>query len=221
MVHYRVQASPGREEAQGRLLGQLPEAELFVDDGSDVEGWSGITGPWRGYVKCLTDPVGTHLVVIQEDAVLCREFAATCERVAEAHPTVPVCLFVPGVLGETSRLIWRAQRSSKHVCNLAFRDLMPVVAVLWPVEKAQHVLEWASRTDIAGVRRPYASDDAVCGAWRRSTKQTVLCTVPSLVEHPDDIPSTWGSRAKGGMDKGRVAACYIGDSDPLDIDWLA
>jgi hypothetical protein len=55
------------------------------------------------------------------------------------------------------------------------------------------------------------------------THQTVLATVPSLVQHPDDTLSVkWNAESKvpsGTGNKRRRAFWYIGDDDPLDLDW--
>ena len=95
---------------------------------------------------------------------------------------------------------------------------MPVVAVLWPRNKAEHLLEWSKTAKLPGMPNP-RSDDAVAGSWQRFTKQKVLCCLPSLVEHPDDVDSHVRRQPGHGKDKGRVALFYIGDRDPLEIDW--
>jgi hypothetical protein len=47
-----------------------------------------------------------------------------------------------------------------------------------------------------------------------------VATVPSLVDHPDTTPSLLGKRARGGVDRSRVASCWVGtECDPLTIDW--
>jgi hypothetical protein len=92
------------------------------------------------------------------------------------------------------------------------------VAVLWPAPLTRAFLDWSRTNKVPGMPRP-RSDDAVFGAWARMTRNSVLCTVPSLVQHPDDLQSTVGLRARNGNDKGRVAVSYIGDGDPLELDW--
>lgn len=95
---------------------------------------------------------------------------------------------------------------------------MPVVAVLWPREKALGLHQWTSGdVRLPGIPHP-RSDDAVAGYWMRMTRQEVLVTIPSLVEHPDDVPSVKGGTQRAG--KGRNAFLFIGDADPLEITWL-
>lgn len=99
---------------------------------------------------------------------------------------------------------------------------MPVVAVLWPRTKAEEFLDWLPEK-IPGLNAPWRSDDAVCGAWMKFTRQTVLATVPSLVEHPDDVLSVkWSAESRvpsGHMNKSNRAFWFIGEDDPLEIDW--
>lgn len=221
-IVYRVQSSPGREEARERLIAGIssPETEVIIDDGSPSPG-SWIVppaGPWRGYTKCLDNLSQTgHVVVIQDDAIVCRNFTQAVEKIVETKPTNVICLFVPGA----AMLTARAMRSEPGpFCQLAFRDsFMPVVAVLWPVDSARLFIEWTRDQKLPGMPRPPQSDDAVAGLWRRSMREQILVTNPSLVQHPDDVESTIGRPTKYGKDKGRVAAIYIGDGNPLDIDW--
>lgn len=221
-IAYRVQAVPEREATLDRLLSQLPQAEVIVDDGSPVEGeWLvAPDGPWRGYVKVLTAPLvdsqTRHICVLQDDCIVCENFTEAVEKIVATRPSNPICLFTPGSARQTVHTMMRA---NGHLVPLAFRDFLPVVAVVWPVELAASFIEWTRMAKLPGMPRPPKSDDAVAGAWKRHMRQDVYVTVPSLVEHPDDVPSTVGRRAANGEDKGRVAAMYIGERDPLEIDW--
>lgn len=127
-----------------------------------------------------------------------------------------------GTRSHTLRNFQRALNSKLHYSKIWFQDFMPVVAVLWPRTKVEEFLEWSKDAKLPGLPNP-RSDDAVAGSWMKFTRQTVLATVPSLVEHPDDTVSVkWsaGSSVPSGTgNKRRRAAAYIGDSDPLALDW--
>jgi hypothetical protein len=73
---------------------------------------------------------------------------------------------------------------------------------------------------LPGLREPYRSDDAVLGSWMRLSKQDVYVTLPSLVEHPDDVDPVKDGHHKAmhGRDKGRVAFSFC-NGDPLQIEW--
>lgn len=146
---------------------------------------------------------------------------AAVERIRDAHPDVPVCLFVSGARTHTLKVYCKAVRGKLRYSQVWFQDYLPVVAVLWPRTKVEHFMEWLPDAKLPGVQKPWRSDDAVIGSWMKFTKQTVLATVPSLVEHPDDTPSVkWNTpRIQIGKDKRRRAFHYIGDADPLELDW--
>lgn len=213
-VHVRVQSAPGRPAALERLLRSLDcPAEVVVDNSSPPN-------PWSGYQKCLSDlPDCTHLAIIQDDTVACRNFHQAAARVAEAHPDAIVCLFLGGLPRRTSRRAQEAAARDRSTCLLHPSDFLPVVATMWPRDAAAQFLQWARENPLKLGHPNPRSDDAVAGRWMRFNRPKVICTVPSLVEHPDDMPSTIGKRASAGANKARVAAMWIGDRDPLEIDW--
>lgn len=210
----RVQSHPSRRECRERLLADLDGLLVQV-----VEDNSKPPNPWHGYQKCLSDLRGySHVLVIQDDAVVCRNFGEAVFKIIAAHPTEVVSLFVGGLRNRTTRDFTMALGRGDRYANIYFRDIHHVVAVLWPAPLAKFFLDWSRTNDIPGMPRP-RSDDAVFGTWARKTRNRILCTVPSLVQHPDDVRSTVGLRARSGNDRGRVAIHYIGDEDPLELDW--
>lgn len=211
-----MQSCPGRDAPLERLLETIPHAvEVIVDDGPADD-----RNPWRCYKQCLEDlPDTSHLAILQDDTVACRNLLPALERIAQARPDNVVCLFLGGQPLRTARNATLAIGRRQSYVPVWFRDFVPVVAVLWPTPLAASFLEWSKTAVLPGMPRDPKSDDAIAGTWMRLAKQTVLCTVPSLVQHPDDVESTIGRRAMSGADRGRVAMHWIGDGDPLEIDW--
>ena len=124
---------------------------------------------------------------------------------------------------KTLRNYMRATRSHFRYSNIWFQDFCPVVANIWPRAKVEEFLEWSKDAKLPGLPNP-RSDDAVVGSWMKFTKQKVLATVPSLVQHPDDTLSVkWHTSnvPSGTGNKQRMAWNYIGDGDPLELDWTA
>lgn len=213
-IAVRVQSHPSRRECRERLLASLDGLLVQV-----VEDNSQPPNPWHGYQKCLSDLRGySHVLVIQDDALVCRNFAAAVSQIVAARPKDIVSLFVGGLRNRTTQHFNMALGRGDRYSEVYFRDIHHVVAVLWPAPLAKVFLDWSRTHAVPGMPRP-RSDDAVFGAWARTTRSNVLCTVPSLVEHPDDVKSTVGLRARSGKDRGRVAVSYIGDGDPLELDW--
>lgn len=166
-----------------------------------------------------------HAVVLQDDTIVCANFPLAVERLIGAHPDVPICLFVSAMKTKTLRHYTQAMRSKSRYSSVWFQDFMPVVAVLWPRAKVEEFLAWLDPEPKLPMAKPWRSDDAVVGSWMKFTKQSVLATVPSLVEHPDDTLSVkWSSESRvpsGTGNKYRRAFSYIGDADPLELDWSA
>lgn len=177
----------------------------------------GKPSPWRTYREALeTTPAGaTHRLVIQDDAYPCRSFRPAVEQVIAARPDRLIVLFVSGRL---EAAVMRACQAGQRWLELGGAHWCPVVAAVWPVELIPPLLEYVDRQ-----RREFTADDEIIGKFLRVTKRNAIATVPSLVEHPDDVESLKGnavSRTKKNVL--RVAACFIADDlDPLSIDWAA
>jgi hypothetical protein len=138
------------------------------------------------------------------------------QRIAERNPRNVVCLYIGGIPMHTRRFLLAAGKAGERYCQVHRSDWMPVVAVLWPREKAEHFRDWMDRHMHRGPRaRPQRSDDEWAGRWMRSTRQDVYATIPSLFEHPDDVPSTIG-RKPGG----RKAMFWHGPEwDAMGVEW--
>lgn len=184
-----------------------------------IEHSSDPPSPWAGYRKCLERlPRSGHLVIVQDDTVPAANFAAAVAEIADAQPDTPVCLFLANLPRDASTKAYRAMKAKQRYVPISWRSFLPVVAVLWPVAKAREFRDWADENEqLPGTRGPARSDDALGGRWKMATRQTVVACVPSIVQHPDEEPSTIGRRAAGGGDKGRVAAIFT--EDAAIFDW--
>lgn len=207
-LHFRVQHLAGRDEPLERLLKRLPPAVEVITDhvGEDER-----PNPLRNYLRCLADPPkrATHLIVIQDDAIPCKGIESKVKAAIDEKPDEVISLFVGGLSGSTKKNFLMALKRGDHWTQIYFREIHHVVALVWPVRLAADFLEFVSTAKIPGA--PYArSDDAVVGYWARKTKNYFWATVPCLVEHPDDVPSTVHSLGRQG-DKGRRAIAWIDD----------
>jgi hypothetical protein len=213
-IQVRIQHWPPRPQGLERLLARAPSATVVADDGE------GRTNPWRGYKKCLSDlPASGHVAVLQDDTVPCVNFELALERVVAARPDSVISLFVGGLNNVTRKHYYESCRVGSHWSPIYFRDIHHVCALVWPVDLARDFMLWTETCKIPGHSRIPRSDDAIVGSWAKQTKRTVWATVPSLVQHPDDMPSTIGRAHYNGKEKGRTAIQWIGDEDPLAIDW--
>jgi hypothetical protein len=210
----RIQHRAGRDEPLERLLKDLPPAVEVVTDADEPP------NPWRGYRKCLTDlPELGHVAVIQDDAVVCRNFAPALERIAGANPNDLVALFMSKQPKRSHNSASLRYGKSRYT-DIHLQDICHVVAVLWPVAKARNFLEWVDGNPNRLRGRDFQSDDATVSRWMQLTKQRIRMTIPSIVQHPDDVPSVVNQhKVRAGADSGRVAGHWIGDADPLELDW--
>ena len=179
--------------------------------------------PWRTYRWCLERALltdWTHLLVLQDDTRLCRDFELLLPRVVAAQPDSLLVLFCAAVPVQSARAIRNACWYDLPFATLNVQDWVPVVATVWPVKYIRPALAWVDRQ-----RWPaeFVADDEITGRVARALGLTVYATAPSLVEHPDEAqPVNGGRRPLAGRDENRVAYCFAGDDhDLLDVDWTA
>lgn len=89
---------------------------------------------------------------------------------------------------------------------------VPLVAVLWPAQKAKLFLAWSERG------RMSKADDSNAARWMKAAKQPFMVTVPSLVQHDDGEPSVKGGRRHVPWQEGWRQALLVAD-DALAYDW--
>lgn len=208
-----VQHHPSRAHLLPPLLAELPDASIVADPEPD----SPRRSAWRSYRACLAalEPDATHLCVIQDDALLCRDFAAALPLLIGARPNDLLCLFVPGA-GAHRRRILDACAEGRRWAELDPRaPFVPLVAAVWPAMLARRFLAFGER-----FRATDTSDDGNAWVWSRAEAVRVLACVPSVVEHPDREPSAVGKASFGGRNPARVAACWTGpETSALAFDW--
>lgn len=217
-VSVAVQAHPARTEMAEALAAQIPGCEVVYDPCPPNMRPSA----WRTYRLALerTPADCTHRLVIQDDALLCRDFSEVVPRVAEAQPDALVCLFVAGHPTNCANAVFAACDQDHPFCDLPVASWIPAVATMWPVELIAPALAFV---DEQNWPVGFTADDEIIGRAARALGARVVATVPSLVEHPDEVASIAGPwRPMAGKNVNRVAACFIHDlCDPLAIDWTA
>lgn len=189
-IAVRVQAHPSRRDLHGPLAERLAPLPVEI-----FEHASDPPDPWAGYRRCLSDlPACSHVLIIQDDALPCKNFVPALEQIAEKVPTYPVCLFMGALPASTAgkaRQIMK--RGTNRYVPLGSAPFVPLVAVLWPRAKGEDFLEWSKTS-----RRITRADDGNAARWMIRSKQPILVTVPSLVDHNDDLPSVKGGRDSQG-----------------------
>lgn len=100
--------------------------------------------------------------------------------------------------------------------ELAPSDWLPCVATLYPPEHVAGILEFV---DTRKWSHGHLGDDHRLGEYVRHARITAIATVPNLVQHPDNVVSLIGTHHLNGLNPARVSCCFIGEYDPLLIDW--
>lgn len=145
-------------------------------------------------------------------------------RVAARWPDTPVCLFLHRIPQGTASRARRALAKGgiRYIPLHPTSAFVPIVAVLWPVDRAQAFIEWAeSGVVLPGHPNPRA-DDSVLAKWMKGVPKSrgrgevqrneFMVTVPSLVDHLD-VPSVKGMRTVEGW-----KALHLAE-DAADYEW--
>jgi hypothetical protein len=222
-VSFAVQAHPLREQMAQKLAAEIGGAVDIVYDPAPDHGF----GTWRCFRRLLeeTPDWATHRFQIQDDTQVSRRFRETVELLVAARPESVLVLFVSNVPWHHQDAVLQACKNDQPWASLGPSYWLPVVSTIWPVELAQRALAFADENEWNG-----CADDELLGRFMSDQNLTAYATVPSLVEHPDDVPSLMGRRDRMNNVArehngyyGRVAACWIGNcsecGDPSLIDW--
>jgi hypothetical protein len=161
-------------------------------------------------------PRTSHILIVQDDVRIARNFAPAVKAIARANPDTPVCLFLAQMPRDAAKRAQKAQLHNTRYIDLPFNSFLPIVAVLWPRTKLVEFAEWAAEArGLPGQANP-RSDDAVGGMWKRRTKQRIRVAVPSIVDHPDEEPSTIGKKTQWG---GKPRSAVLFSEDATRYDW--
>lgn len=195
------------------LLAAVGDAEVVIDPDPDAT-----RSPWRCYREALerTPDDATHRVVVQDDATVSRNFRAALDAAVSARPDSVLALFHGGSPRENLSRLSLAKARGHVWARLNSRRWVPVVALVWPARLVCEVVCWVAEQNYPDAFR---ADDEIVGRALRALGEPVLACVPSLVQHDDVNPSLVSQRARAGRDPARVAAFWIGDDDPMLLDW--
>jgi hypothetical protein len=206
-----VEHHPSRADLLNRSAHLNPD--IVVDPEPD-----GIRNSWRTYRYALeTTPDGcTHRLVVQDDAQFCTGFREQAEAAIAAKPDALVVFFVSTALRRTSRNMLQACARGEHWVQISPGGgelWVPVVATSWPAVIIPDFLAWCDRRGYTKQR--FRADDAIVGRYVNEQRIPCWATVPSLVEHPDDVVSIAGTR-RASQRIPRHATCFWDEVTPLE-----
>ncbi len=183
----------------------------------------GVRSAWRTYRACLEHPTtASHVCVVQDDAIpLVDRLPDLLPRLAS--PTQLTSLFCAAVPIRAARAIHAASDAGECWADLPRGDWTPAVCLIWPRPLIDRFLAWYDAKPPIKLR----ADDGIIGAWLKSDQSVppVRCSVPNLVEHPDDVASIASQSRRppaAGRNVRRVSTCLpVAGCDLHAVEWEA
>jgi hypothetical protein len=195
---------PARLAAAKLLRDRHPELDLrvVVDPAPGQEGGSLRTArlAWAAVA-----PDATHHIVVQDDTVLCRDFADRVAEAVTARPGQAVCLYTEW--GSDSSYAVRLAALTGAGWADVIDDYVPTQALVLPAELARG---FGMFTDYIG---PH--DDHAMHRYLARVGVAAHVTVPNLVEDAR-LPSVMGHDVLGD----RASVCFL-DHGPGRAAWTA
>lgn len=211
MSKFSVSAAIMAHEKRAAFIPELEarldrEAKVVWDEKNDC--WDTRSRAMRAYSSGAS-----HHVVVQDDAIVCRDLIAGIERALVSLPEpdqTPIVLYIGtkrplrGTMG-----IVAAEAESAGASWVKMTQIHWGVGIVFPVGMIDEMCSWCD--GLAGV----AADDGRMNRWVGKKHLDIYYPWPSLVDHRDS-PSL--IQDKGG--EGRRAHRFIGeDNSALDQNW--
>lgn len=195
MIAYRVVAVPERIE-QASALAERVGGVVVLDDEH--------AGAFPNHARALASAAGaTHVVVLEDDAIVCDDFTAHVERLIVERPDHLLGLYVGRVAPRKPQPVI-AELVALTPAWLDHPDLTEnlwwAVGYVMPGTDIPAVLEQLGAAD----QHPWVETDKRIGRWH-TDRGRLSYPFPSPVDHNDSLPST-SSRSEHG----RVAWAHCG-----------
>lgn len=199
--------------AHGKRAHLVPELAERLGIDSEQVVWDRTNNRWDTGRRAWEahDPTATHHLVVQDDAVVCRDLRAGLEA-GLAH--VPAEAIVSPYVGTRRPMVQKVVNATRVATEaraswIAMRGLNWGVGILAPVAVIEDMLPWCDQ-------QTYPNYDRRIGRYFLEVlRWPTWCTWPSLIDHRT-VPSLCGH---GG---GRHAHSFIGeDASALDVNWAS
>ena len=182
-------------------LDQVDEFHIVEDQVNSASGM-------RKAFQSVENPNVTHLLVMQDDVLPCKDLLKTCKKLIELVPNRVISLFTAYDTDKPLEL-------GKHWTTVD--RLYGLCSYIIPVDLAKYYLEFEKN-----IKDRIYADDVRLSMMLAHLDQTIYLTAPSLVEH-----ICWATTVQNDNNvpmenaiKFRIARNYIGfENSGLDIDW--
>jgi hypothetical protein len=202
VISVAVMAHPSRDAFIPDLLAALDRpAEVVWDQKQDR--WDTGRRAMLAY-----DPAATHHLVVQDDAIVCRDLVAGLEQAVNHVPEgVPLCLYI-GTVRPKPQAVAQLVKAAAATSWIVMDSLYWGVGVVVPTRHIDTMIAWCDQ------RTRVANYDLRMSRWFEAQRIPVWYPWPSLVEHRDSPSLVPGRTAQ------RHARQFIGaDVSALDQPW--
>lgn len=203
LLSIAIMACPKRHDmVTANLLPYLKHPDVEVTTSWDVHR----NGLWWNAKRCWSRAGSAqHHMVIQDDAILCKNFLPAVLMALEANPDVPI-----GWYGKSSA-VERVVKSGYHwfICKNGLWG----TCVSLPAAMAYDFIVWSEK-HIDHNHRAYDSDDGKMNLYLSLNKITTWMVVPTLIQHGGTMKSLIGHQFKGTQTQ-----FFAGDEDPTSWNW--
>lgn len=179
----------------------------------------GARNTWRTYRACLQTgaTLSEPFVILQDDCIPVPGFAAAAEQVRARKPDALLAFCLQGMIHSTTRTaFYRALEQGERLLRITPYNWVPAMALGWTPELARRALEWDAQAHLK-LRESYNADDARLFYFTRWAEVEVWATVPSVVDHPDDVPAVKNGSAGRGKRAWRTLLLLEGDAS--EVEW--
>lgn len=215
-ISVAIQTHPERPELPARLRRMLHPSDSSKRDRTRIQVVSdpdptGERNPWRCARECwrAADPRLDFHITVQDDALVIQDFLIHARRALTAKPDRVTAFFFSTALTVTYRDALVASGWGASWVRIHPSSWVPCVALAIPTALCPSLVTFDDGS------RPCADDDVI-GRWCRSLGLPAYVTIPSIVQHDDDVRSLMRDERATGS---RTAAMWIGDRNPYEIDW--
>ena len=147
----------------------------------------------------------THHLVLQDDAIPCRNFISLAENALDHSDDALVTFFNP-----RKEIVKAKERGDSWVRMTSFQWAQ---ATALPVGRVSQFLRWSKNS----LSKEYPHDDVALGIFAELADLPIYCTVPNLVDHrnPKEVKSDLGHNTPSS----RTSYDFLADQDGYKIDW--
>ncbi|GAA4715809.1 hypothetical protein [Phytohabitans rumicis] len=123
----------------------------------------------------------THHLVLQDDILLVRDFAAQLRRAVAQRPGHGISLYSHWDSPQNSYLVRRAAMAGSPFAPLSRHEWTPTQGFVLPAARARELADY-----LAGIPDEVKDDDEMVVNYCREHDVPVVATVPHLVDHRED-----------------------------------